>query len=287
MRKGEGGGALKLHRSMGWGRAVLLLGFAVGLLVVGFGRLALHQSWVRFGGMEVHQLWEFDGFPAEAGMALAGAFLVGAVWSCAGFLRGLGILLLFAILLAVAAIIAESRERRDAIAAWCDARVVELTWRGEAGESVYERVRDGAAVVVQPSGQPVSLVNNPSARNPSWRELCDFLRVDRTDEQKYVPGIFVCSCFAEMLHNNAEAAGLRCAYVTVDLPEGHALNAFRTTDRGLVFIDCTASLRGDAPSHDSIVDLSEGRDYTPRAIFAGDGWTYLSMGRASHINVTW
>jgi len=52
----------------------------------------------------------------------------------------------------------------------------------------------------------------------------------------------VCGDFAETLHNKAEAAGIRTAFVHIELDDedtGHALNAFHTTDKGLVFIDCT------------------------------------------------
>jgi len=51
--------------------------------------------------------------------------------------------------------------------------------------------------------------------------------------------------FAERLHNDAEMAGIRCAYVSLELSgytdpnnfgissdTGHALDAFQTTDRG-------------------------------------------------------
>ena len=44
-----------------------------------------------------------------------------------------------------------------------------------------------------------------------------------------------------------ENAGIRAAWVSVeftDNPDGHALNAFETTDKGLVFVDCA----GGSPS---------------------------------------
>ncbi len=45
----------------------------------------------------------------------------------------------------------------------------------------------------------------------------------------------MCGTFAETLYNNAAAAGIRAAWVAVDIRGrtiGHALNAFSTTDRG-------------------------------------------------------
>ena len=57
----------------------------------------------------------------------------------------------------------------------------------------------------------------------------------------------MCSDFAEDVHNNAKAAGIKAAWVSIAFEgndEGHACNAFETTDRGLVYIDCTGDNRG-------------------------------------------
>lgn len=91
------------------------------------------------------------------------------------------------------------------------------------------------------SGSRVCLVNYKNATDPAWDELMSFLEMDDTDEQPYIEGSFVCADFAEMLHNNAEASGIKAAFVGVDfvVGEGHALNAFNTTDRGQVYVDCT------------------------------------------------
>lgn len=91
------------------------------------------------------------------------------------------------------------------------------------------------------SGSQVCLVNYKNATDPTWNELMSFLEKDDTDEQSYIEGSFVCADFAELLHNNAEASGIKAAFVGVDfvVGEGHALNAFNTTDRGQVYVDCT------------------------------------------------
>ncbi len=89
---------------------------------------------------------------------------------------------------------------------------------------------------------PIKLVNNPAATDPSWQQLISFLRANPTDDRTWTEGIFVSGDFAEMLHNNAEAAGIRAALVGVFFESetiGHGLNAFKTTDRGLVYVDCT------------------------------------------------
>ena len=91
-------------------------------------------------------------------------------------------------------------------------------------------------------GFQVVLENNPEAIDPSWEQLKIFLAEDKTDGRDYVPGDFVCGSFAQDVHNNAEKAGIRAAWVAVDLlnkPIGHALNAFNTTDLGMVFTDST------------------------------------------------
>jgi len=89
-------------------------------------------------------------------------------------------------------------------------------------------------------GEQVHLSNNPDAKAVSFAELKSFIREDDTSEKLYL--LMRCIDFAEQLHNNAEQAGIKAAFVTVDFAGeeiGHALNAFKTTDRGLVYIDCT------------------------------------------------
>jgi len=44
------------------------------------------------------------------------------------------------------------------------------------------------------------------------------------------------------LHNRADAAGIKCGVVAVGFAgkqDGHAFDAFPTTDRGIVYVDCT------------------------------------------------
>jgi hypothetical protein len=91
------------------------------------------------------------------------------------------------------------------------------------------------------SGSPICLINYKNSTDPTWEGLIAFLQKDDTDERLYINGLFVCADFAEMLHNNAEASGIKAAWISVDfiIGEGHALNAFNTTDNGLVYVDCT------------------------------------------------
>jgi hypothetical protein len=167
------------------------------------------------------------------------------------------------------------------------------------------------------------LINNKNAKNPTYSQLLNFLRSDITDMYKYQLGgtirIYygspesnvnlellkeiilgtkqpkpprICGDFAEMLHNNAERAGIRCAYVSIFVGGlGHALNAFSTTDRGLVYIDDTGYLGGLGPSNcDKIVDvLKIGSLYVPRSLFPEFGWssTWENAGTVTSIYMTW
>jgi hypothetical protein len=93
------------------------------------------------------------------------------------------------------------------------------------------------------TGEPIRLYENSQAADPSWQQLQSFLIADNTDKLIYVADSFVCSDFAATLHNRAEEAGIKAAYVSVDFVDGpaHALNAFNTIDKGLIYVDCTGS----------------------------------------------
>jgi hypothetical protein len=149
------------------------------------------------------------------------------------------------------------------------------------------------AVMVGADDHYIVLRNNPAARNPSWADLKAFLQVDQTDRHAYVTGKFTCGDFAETLHNNAEAAGLRAAIVAIELrPAGieegatnHSLNAFETTDKGLMYIDATSSAQGFYA--DKAVRVEVGQEYEPVSIFPQPGQmqTWPSMGRVVSIDI--
>ena len=137
---------------------------------------------------------------------------------------------------------------------------------------VYE---DGA-IHVGADGRPIELINNPDATNPTYAELVAFIKEDTSDSEVYREGVIlgrVCADFAENVHNNAEAKGIRAAWVGIDLKGeeiGHACNAFETTDRGLVYVDCTGAsmserfqlaLGASPTSRDSIAYVEIGKEY--------------------------
>jgi hypothetical protein len=150
------------------------------------------------------------------------------------------------------------------------------------------------AYIIGADGHYIELFNNPDAHDPSWKELEEFLREDDTDTIPYDFSSFVCADFAERLHNNAEQAGLRTAYVTITLGPcdyyptigGHALNAFDTTDEGLVFVDCTGLSEQGPKYFDKVVSVEEGQEYQPRLVFKQSNWSTLcgTMGEVLSID---
>jgi hypothetical protein len=181
-------------------------------------------------------------------------------------------------------------------------------------------------------GEVVVLINNREAVNPTYSQLLQFLQQDKTDQFPYhytgpsfgfyygsaqgyldlvrIQNIIdgkeqpnppqICADFAERLHNDAEIAGIRCAYVTIDLSgytdpyhygissnTGHALNAFQTTDKGLIYIDDT-NTQGPTRSVKT-VNVQVGQEYVPQSLFPESGWssTYYSLGTVTSIFITW
>ncbi|MFO8010661.1 MAG: hypothetical protein R6U89_07605 [Dehalococcoidia bacterium] len=93
-------------------------------------------------------------------------------------------------------------------------------------------------------------------RNPSWEELKRFVQLDKTDTREYIKNQFDCEGFTITLRDNATSRGFRSGYVAIGFGEngaGHTLNAFQTTDRGLVFIDNT--------ERDTIGYVKKGKPY--------------------------
>ncbi len=77
---------------------------------------------------------------------------------------------------------------------------------------IYE---DGA-IHVGGDNEPIVLINNPNATNPSYAELVAFINEDTTNHKFYRergPEPYVCSDYAEDVHNNAEGVGIKAAWV--------------------------------------------------------------------------
>jgi hypothetical protein len=125
-------------------------------------------------------------------------------------------------------------------------------------------------------GFRVVLENNPQAVDPTWDQVVAFLKSDRTDEMEYVEGDFMCGAFAQDVHNNAEKAGIRAAWVGIDLagqPVGHAVNAFNTTDRGLVYTDSTGQTAQERKT--ALLKLEAEEDGSNVSVADGDRVAYV------------
>ncbi len=92
--------------------------------------------------------------------------------------------------------------------------------------------------------QEIAVRNNVEVNNyhvlkdPTIKELQEFLLNDNTNRNKYIENGYVCRHFATDLNNNAEKAGFRCAFVILTFRNyQHSIVAFNTTDNGLIFIE--------------------------------------------------
>jgi hypothetical protein len=71
--------------------------------------------------------------------------------------------------------------------------------------------------------------------------------------------------------------------------EGHALNAFNTTDRGLVYIDNTGlPMENSLPcSLDKSVIVRVGEEFRPELIFPCGTYFWESVGTVTEVYVQW
>lgn len=163
--------------------------------------------------------------------------------------------------------------------------------------SLYQSRQPGHVVVdgktlVGADGEPIELFQNSAATNVTWTQLKQFLSSDQTDGIRYNDSTFVCADYAERLHNNAEKAGIRAGYVVIDFASGtpsHAINAFNTIDRGLIYVDDTGTTERSPCSADKTVDVEVGRSYIPQSIFLCPGYsvTWEDLGKVTDISVIW
>lgn len=123
------------------------------------------------------------------------------------------------------------------------------------------------------AGKVLSLVNHANAVDPSYAQLIAFAKEDKTDEIPYKSNSFVCSDYAKMFQDNAEAAGIKAGWIGISSCN-HAFNVFNTTDRGLIYIDCTGQV-GGGTLLDKELNYVEGSPLTGEYIFR-DGMVQMS-----------
>ena len=105
---------------------------------------------------------------------------------------------------------------------------------GEAYDKGYDK---GYEIGLE-AGSKEGVATRVELRNPTHEEMREFLARDETDANPYVAGEYNCVDFSAQVSNNAEANGIRVAYVRIRAKEwGHVLVAFETVDRGLIFIE--------------------------------------------------
>lgn len=136
------------------------------------------------------------------------------------------------------------------------------------------------------------LIVNAKKTKPCWDEIKNFLLDDKTDEIIYTDS-FVCENFARTLQENATAKGFDCAIAYIglqELPEtGHMCNAFDTSDKGIVYVDCTGNKTGKPKNNDKTVEVIMGKQYIPKFIFPEYGFFLESgsLGTINHIDLIW
>jgi len=156
------------------------------------------------------------------------------------------------------------------------------------GINVYSNIQPPYS---KAENNPVHLIRNRRAVDPTWEELVSFIQSDKTDSLDYIEGIRMCGGFAEEVFNNAELAEIKAAFVAVHFTGcdlAHALNAFYTTDRGLVYIDCTGS---EEPGYScdkmlAAASFYRGNEYLCTPLFE-ENHCWYSMGKIESIEIYW
>lgn len=88
------------------------------------------------------------------------------------------------------------------------------------------------------TGYDKGKISGYSIHDPTYAEMEDFLRRDNTDKNRYNKDNYVCHDFAIDVIKNAEGENIRCAFVYILFSSSdHAIVAFNTIDRGLVYIE--------------------------------------------------
>lgn len=161
-----------------------------------------------------------------------------------------------------------------------------MSTTASAAKTTTVNPHEGRTYMVGGDDKLISLVNCDNAKNPTYSQLVQFIKKDSTDRKKYTSR-YVCSDFAEDVHNNAEKAGIKAGWVAIRFKSGpgHACNAFKTTDKGLVYIDCTGS-PSQKGSFDKVITLKKGKSLTPKSLYP-PMFKWSGMGTVKSFKVYW
>lgn len=105
--------------------------------------------------------------------------------------------------------------------------------------------------------------------DPLYSEVAAFIANDKTDELPYDDENFDCDNYVELINNNAENQGIRCALVIIyfyDTNIGHAIVGFNTVDRGMVYVE--------PQTDDWVGNLEIGNDYWSDCIIPSGNYNY-------------
>jgi hypothetical protein len=90
-------------------------------------------------------------------------------------------------------------------------------------------------------------------RDPTYQEVKDFLKADKTNTNLYITAKYVCENFSADTVANAQKQKIRNGCVQITLAGiRHALIAFNTTDKGIIYVE---------PQTDEEVNLQIGKHY--------------------------
>jgi hypothetical protein len=185
-----------------------------------------------------------------------------------------------AVYLVIYYVMANSRQPADNEAKAVQSPISSINLQSKTSDGLHVYYDKQPPYRVYKGGPLIHLVRNAKSQDPTWQELKDFIQSDGTDRKTYDLATFPCGAFAQEVYNNAEAHGIRAGWVGIDFEgetEGHAINAFETTDVGLVYVDCTGDKSkvtthkyaagdkgrtfGDPSSCDRIAYVQTGKEY--------------------------
>jgi len=111
-------------------------------------------------------------------------------------------------------------------------------------ETIRTEVTESSAVPTWRHETVGSSSQATELKNPTFEKVKDFILKDPTNRNEFVLNQYECRHFATDVNNNADAEGLRCAFVLLCFDQGqHAVIAFDTVDMGLVYIEPQTDVR--------------------------------------------
>lgn len=129
---------------------------------------------------------------------------------------------------------------------------IDHAYVGTQAEAKYEGSYQEA------TGEDSSASQEVVFKNPTFKEVRDFILKDPTNRNEFVLNQYECRHFATEVNNNAEAEGIRTAFVLLGYNQGqHAVVAFDTVDKGLVYIE---------PQTDAAIHPEVGASYQGKEI---------------------